>query len=149
MENPSAAAGTSSAIAVVEAFLRALELLDLDGAAELLADEVVYQNVPLPADRGKEATMKTLRLFMRFGDHFEARIHNIAERDGIVLTERTDVLGTRAAPLTIWVCGTFEVRGGKIVLWRDYFDIATFLVQATKVFPAVALHFAKSLRSAG
>ena len=26
--------------------------------------------------------------------------------------------------LDIWVCGTFEVKNGKITLWRDYFDLA-------------------------
>jgi limonene-1,2-epoxide hydrolase len=27
------------------------------------------------------------------------------------------------------VCGTFEVRDGKIVLWRDRFDVGAFLFQ--------------------
>ena len=32
-------------------------------------------------------------------------------------------------PLRIqfWVCGTFEVHGGRITLWRDYFDTLDFL----------------------
>lgn len=137
-----------SAIAVVESFLRALERLDLDAAEALLADDVVYQNVPLPPDRGKAAAMKTLKLFMRFGDHFEARIKNIAERNGVVLTERTDVLGTKDASLEFWVCGTFEVKNGRIVLWRDYFDLATFVVQALKVAPQLALYFFRSTRKA-
>ncbi len=137
-----------SARAVVETFLKALERMDLDAAAALLADDVVYQNVPLPADRGKAAALRTLRLFMRFGDHFEARIANIAERDGVVLTERVDVLGTGSAHIEFWVCGTFEVRDGKIVLWRDYFDLATFVGKTLKVWPWLALHYARGLRGA-
>jgi limonene-1,2-epoxide hydrolase len=137
-----------SAIAVVESFLRALERLDLDAAEALLADDVVYQNVPLPPDRGKQAAMRTLKLFTRFGDHFEARIKNIAERNGVVLTERTDVLGTKEAALEFWVCGTFEVKNGKIVAWRDYFDLATFAVQALKVAPRLALYYLRSTRKA-
>jgi len=31
-----------------------------------------------------------------------------------------------------WVCGTFEVRDGKIVLWRDYFDWGTFLMAGVR-----------------
>jgi limonene-1,2-epoxide hydrolase len=31
--------------------------------------------------------------------------------------------------MSIWVCGTFEVRDGRITLWRDYFDIASTTAQ--------------------
>lgn len=113
-----------SPIQVVESFLRAIEAKDLDRAAALLADQVVYQNVPLPADRGKPAVLKTLRAFQRFVTDFEVRMKNIAERDGVVLTERVDVLSGPLVYLDIWVCGTFEVKDGKITLWRDYFDLA-------------------------
>ena len=50
------------------------------------------------------------------------------------------------AELAFWVCGTFEVSGGKIVLWRDYFDLGTFVLQAAKVAPMLALHLAGNLR---
>jgi limonene-1,2-epoxide hydrolase len=122
-------AGTSSPkslspIEVVESFLRALEAKDLDRATALLADDVVYQNVPLPADRGKDAVVKTLKSFQRFVTSFEVRMRNIAENGGVVLTERVDVLSGPFVYLDIWVCGTFEVKGGRITLWRDYFDLA-------------------------
>ena len=35
-------------VEVVEAFLQALEDLDVDAAADLLAEDVTYRNVPLP-----------------------------------------------------------------------------------------------------
>lgn len=113
----------SQAITVVEEFLRKLETMDFEGALALLADDVVYQNVPLPPSRGKRATERTLRSFLRLMDKFEVRMHNIAERDGVVLTERTDILSGPALYLDIWVCGTFEVKDGKITLWRDRFDL--------------------------
>jgi limonene-1,2-epoxide hydrolase len=25
--------------------------------------------------------------------------------------------------MQFWVCGVFEVSGGRITLWRDYFDV--------------------------
>jgi limonene-1,2-epoxide hydrolase len=25
--------------------------------------------------------------------------------------------------MQFWVCGTFEVHGGRITLWRDHFDL--------------------------
>jgi limonene-1,2-epoxide hydrolase len=114
-------------VEIVRAFLADLEQLDIDAASEWLAEDVVYQNVPLPAARGKQAVERQLRALARFGSGFEARIHNVASDGPIVLTERTDVLGIGPVAASFWVCGTFEVRNGRIVVWRDYFDFATVL----------------------
>ena len=126
MPKPSAETG---AIAVVEDFLGALEALDTERALALLADDVTYQNYPLPADRGKPAVTKTLKRFLVLVDQFRVENHNIAERDGVVLTERTDVLIGPFVYLDIRVNGTFEVRDGKIVAWRDYFDVGETLLK--------------------
>jgi limonene-1,2-epoxide hydrolase len=119
-------------IEVVQGFLGALERLDVDGAVALLHADVVYQNVPLPAARGARAVEKQLGLLARWGTGFEARIHNIAADGPIVLTERTDVLERGRFRAEFWVCGTFEVRDGRIVLWRDYFDYASFALALVK-----------------
>ena len=117
---------TSAAdIAVVESFFEAFHALDLDAALALMSEDVVYQNVPFPADRGKAAVARTLRGFGKVMTGFEAKMKNIAARDGVVLTERVDTLVGKLIHLEIRVCGTFEVRNGKITLWRDYFDLAT------------------------
>lgn len=116
-------------IAVVEAFLGALEAKEFDRAVSLLADDVVYQNMPFPANRGKPAVVRTLKLFEKLVTAFEVRMRNIAAQGGTVLTERVDVLSGPLFYLDIPVCGTFEVRDGKIVLWRDYFDLAETAVK--------------------
>src|SRR5215467_9488490 len=79
-------------IAVVRAFFAAFEANDLDAALALMADEVVYQNVPFPADRGKVATARTLKAFGKIMNGFSVEMRNIAARDGVVLTERVDTL---------------------------------------------------------
>jgi limonene-1,2-epoxide hydrolase len=119
-----AAARVESPIDVVQSFLRALEAKDLNLAASYLGEDVVYQNVPLPADRGKPAVLRTLKSFERFVTDFEVQMRNIAAQGGVVLTERVDILRGPFVYLDIWVCGTFEVKEGKITLWRDYFDLA-------------------------
>jgi limonene-1,2-epoxide hydrolase len=111
-------------IAVVESFLRALEQKDMERAMSHLADEIVYQNVPLPPDRGKAAVTRTFKAFERFVASFEVKMVNIAANGNVVLTERVDILSGPGLYLDIWVCGTFEVNDGKITLWRDYFDLA-------------------------
>ncbi len=113
------------AIAVVEAFFVALKSQDFDRIATFLADDVQYQNVPFPIDRGKAAVMKTLTSFSRIVTGFDYEMKNIAARNGVVLTERVDVLTGPFVHLDLWVCGTFEVRDEKITLWRDYFDLAS------------------------
>jgi limonene-1,2-epoxide hydrolase len=114
-------------VQVVRDFLRALERLDIDAAVALLDDDVVYQNVPLPPARGRRAVEKQLRMMAKYGSGFEARIHSIAADGAVVLTERTDVIEVGRLRADFWVCGTFEVRDGRIVLWRDYFDYANLL----------------------
>lgn len=111
-------------IATVEAFFAACRRLDADGIMALLADDIVYQNVPFPADRGKPAVARTLKAFGRVVTGFEVEMLHIAARDGVVLTERIDVLTGPLLFLDLPVCGTFEVRDGQITLWRDYFDLA-------------------------
>ncbi|MBB3050069.1 limonene-1,2-epoxide hydrolase [Prauserella isguenensis] len=50
----------------------------------------------------------------------------------VVLTERTDVLAAGRRRAASSVCGTFEVSGGEIVLWRDYVDWTTVLATSAR-----------------
>ena len=45
----------------------------------------------------------------------------------MVLTERTDVLLVGRVRIQFWVWGRFEVRDGKVALWRDSFDYLDLL----------------------
>lgn len=119
-------------IEVVEAFLAALERLDVDAAMALADPGLVYQNVPFPPTRSAAQAARLLKGLARVGTGFEARILNIASDGPIVLTERIDVLARGRFQAAFWVCGTFEVRDGKIVLWRDRFDFADVTVAVLK-----------------
>lgn len=132
---------------MVRAFLGALEEFDIDRALGLCADDVVYQNVPLPPARGLPAVEKQLRGMAKLGTGFEARTHNIAANGRVVLTERTDVLRRGNWSAEFWVCGTFEVDDDRIVLWRDYFDWATVLGSGVKGLGRVALNAVSRLTS--
>ena len=141
-------------VQIVRAFLTALEELDVARALTLVAPEIVYQNVPLPPARGLRAFEKQLRVMAKYSTGFEARIHHIAADGPIVLTERTDVLQAGGWRASFWVCGTFEVRDGRIVLWRDYFDWTTFLVAGLRGVPgavaaALARRRARAIRPGG
>lgn len=122
---------------VVRAFLAALEATDIDGALEQVAPDIVYQNVPLPAARGRPAFEKQMRYLETFFTGFEVEIHHIAAVGGTVLTERTDALEKGPIRVAFWVDGTFEVVDGRITVWRDRFDWAT-------VVSAVAVGLARA-----
>jgi limonene-1,2-epoxide hydrolase len=106
----------------VEVFLSALQAEDYDGAAAVLDENVVYQNVGFPTIHGRARTMNLFRGMQgRVG--FEVKIHRIAVNGASVLTERTDALVFGPVRVQLWACGIFEVCDCRISLWRDYFDL--------------------------
>lgn len=111
-----------SDIAIVEKFFSALRDKDLDTAESLLDDDVVYQNVGLPTIHGSRRAMKLFTGMQRPSLGFDLKIHRTAAEGGTVLNERTDVITVGPVRMQFWVCGVFEVRDGRITLWRDYFD---------------------------
>jgi limonene-1,2-epoxide hydrolase len=129
------AARPTTAREVVEAFLGAFERLDMDGAMELAHPAITYQNVPFPVARGIRATRRTLKAMLWPVTGFEARMLNIAANDDVVLTERIDVLEIGRFKMHFWVCGTFQLRDGQVVLWRDRFD---FLDTTIGIIRAIA-----------
>lgn len=128
-------------VRTVETFLYALQDEDFDTVDRSLADGIEWQNVGLPTIRGRQRIVNMIRRGQgRAG--FEVKIHRIAGEGSAVLTERTDALVFGPLRIQFWVCGTFEVHGGRITLWRDYFDTLDFLKGTVRglvatVFPSL------------
>jgi limonene-1,2-epoxide hydrolase len=118
----SPAVDTTANARTVETFLYALQDQDYDTLDSLMADDVLWQNVGYPSIRGRK---RIVRLFRRGSGRvgFEVKFHRIAAEGNAVLTERTDALVLGPVRMQFWVCGAFEVHGGRITLWRDYFDL--------------------------
>jgi limonene-1,2-epoxide hydrolase len=70
-----------------------------------------------------------LARMMSLGGEVEADIRHLLSDSAVVMTERVDCvkLGEKLARLA--VAGIFEVHGGVITRWRDYFDSKDFEVQ--------------------
>ena len=124
--------GHNDPAAVVREFLRALGDLDVDRVLTLVAPEILYHNKGLPPARGLAAFERQMRGLARYATGFEAHIHNLAAEGPIVLTERTDVIEIHRFRSEFWVCGTFEVRDGRIVVWRDYFDFVNLSLASAR-----------------
>jgi len=115
-------AGEADPSAVVERFLGLLQAGDIEAASGLLADDVVYANVGLLTVKGRRRALRVLKAFLPPGSSFDVELHALASNGSTVLTERTDQIELGRVRVAFWVCGRFDVVGGRIVLWRDYFD---------------------------
>lgn len=125
-----------SAQDVVVGMLEALEAKDLDAAVDLLAEDAAWINVSLPTVRGKRRIERFLRS-LDGKSHFRVHFHNVAEEGAVVLTERTDALGIGRFEQRFWVYGRFEVRDGKITVWRDSFDWGDIIVSLIRAAAGV------------
>lgn len=124
---------------VVEEFLDALADTDLDRAAELLAEDVVYCNVGLPAVVGRDNVVRTLGWLDRAAASLEVYVHAISANGPTVLTERTDVFALWRFRAQFWVSGRFDVVDGMITLWRDAFDFVDVMRGSVRGLAAIAL----------
>src|SRR3954453_6078383 len=107
----------------VNAFVAAVGRKDLDAAMELLAEDVEYDNVPMPTVHGRQASRDFLEPFVGPAEQVEFLVHRQAVNGNTVLNERTDRFLLNGSWLEIPVAGVFEVADGQITLWRDYFDV--------------------------
>jgi limonene-1,2-epoxide hydrolase len=117
---------------VVEAFITAWNERDYEGVINMLTDDIEYHNMPMPILNGKEAVRSFLDA-LGDPDEINWQLHHIAVNGSVVLTERTDNFSYGDKLISLPVMGTFEVKGGKIAKWRDYFDLAQFTEQMAAI----------------
>jgi limonene-1,2-epoxide hydrolase len=113
----------------VHAFMAAAAARNYDVALGLLADDVEYQNMPLPAVHGVAAVKETLEMLLATAESSEWVVHREAANGDLVMNERIDRFLVGGRWLELPVAGVFELRDGRIVLWRDYFDLETIMKQ--------------------
>jgi limonene-1,2-epoxide hydrolase len=98
--------------------------------AEFFAEDAVYHNMPLAPVTGRQDIANTISSVLRPGppgiEAIDFQVINIAADGPVVMTERVDVFKLAGRSFELPVMGTFEVTGGKIDAWRDYFDMNQF-----------------------
>lgn len=124
---------------IVRSFLADMAAGRTDAALAAFDDDVVYTNVGLATLRGRRGAGRVLTLLSRPALGFDVELTSCAANGETVLTERIDEL--RVGPLRVrfWVCGRFDIRGGRIVLWRDYFDNVDILKGLLRGIVALAV----------
>ena len=114
--------------AMIRGFFHAWERRDTDHVVASFTDDAVYHNISLEPLVGVAA----IRDFVAGREGMPPPRCDIRRQlvsGNVVMNERVDrfVMGPKKIELP--VAGVFEVHGGKISAWRDYFDLTTFTKQ--------------------
>ena len=125
-----------SAEETVNEFIRRIVNKDIDGACELVADDVEYDNVPMGKNIGPDGIKAFLSPMVDGLDEVQFVVHRQTVSANVVMNERTDRFRLGDAWMDLPVMGVFEVNDvDRITLWRDYFDMATMTDQIAKLAP--------------
>ncbi|HIG62192.1 MAG TPA: SgcJ/EcaC family oxidoreductase [Gammaproteobacteria bacterium] len=116
----------SDNIRIVEEFVAAWSSLDAARLAGYFCDDGSYHNMPSQPVTGKENVEKFIEQFLSNWTETDWDIINITEQGETVFCERLDRTKTQRGNVDLPCFGVFEMEGGKIKVWRDYFDLGTF-----------------------
>ena len=120
-------------IAAVNAFMQHIESKDIDSAVAVLADNVSYENMPIDPISGRDAVRQVLEGFLQPAVRVEWRVLREWEVGGTVINERLDRFQIGDGWLELPVAGFFQVEDGLITLWRDYFDMGSYMSQLSSL----------------
>lgn len=110
---------------VVLQFLEDWSTSDADMLTAYFTDDGHYWNIPGPSAKGRENVRTLLQTLFSLRS-FRMENLGICSKGPTVYVERIDHLtfpDGRTLPLPVF--GVFEMDGGKIREWREYFDRAT------------------------
>ncbi len=109
---------------IVSDFCQAWSRMKLDEILGFMSDDAVYHNIPMQPAKGKAAIRAVIEGFLKMADAIEFRILHTTSSGNVVMNERVDSFVYKGGKKgSIPVVGVFEVSGGKITAWRDYFDM--------------------------
>lgn len=112
---------------IVRDFLQAWNRRGVDAIMDFFSEDASYRNMPMgPAHEGRIAIRGFIEGFIGAATHIDFQLRHQLADDRRVMNERLDVLHIGGAEIALPVMGIFLLQGGKICVWRDYFDMAAF-----------------------
>ncbi len=116
---------------LVRNFIAAWSSLDVEEILSYFADDGTYHNMPIAPVTGRENLRAFIAAFLADWTSTDWDIINITCQNDTVFAERMDRTKIGSRSVNLPCCGVFEMAGGKIRVWRDYFDMATYTKGAT------------------
>jgi limonene-1,2-epoxide hydrolase len=113
-------------VAIVTAFIDAWSRLDADELASYFAEDGCYHNIPVGPVTGRDNVRNMIAGFTANWTATEWDLVHIVGAGDVVIAERLDRTEVGAKRVDLPCTGVFEMHEGKIKVWRDYFDLATF-----------------------
>ena len=117
----------SSNTELVQAFCEAWSRLDPKELASYFSEDGVYHNMPAGPVEGRTEIESFIRGFAGSWTKTDWEILTLAETGETVIAERIDRTEIGDKRVDLPCVGVFEIRAGKIAVWRDYFDLGTYL----------------------
>ncbi len=111
---------------IVREFIAAWSRLSVDELIGYFAVDGTYHNMMAKPVTGHDALRRFIGGFIRGWSATNWEIVNIVGRGDLVIAERVDRTRLGDKQVELPCCGVFEMSGGKIQAWRDYFDLATY-----------------------
>jgi len=118
-------------IEVVTSFCGAWSRLDIDELMGFFHEDAVYHNIPVDPVAGRDDIRAMIVGFTAGWDRLDFEVRHIVAQDDVVLTERVDHFVSGQRTVSLPVMGTFELSGGLIRAWRDYFDLNQYMQAAS------------------
>lgn len=112
--------------AIIRAFCADWAKLNTDLMMSYFAAEPTYHNMPGPPAVGAAAVRTTIARFLSVWQKTDWELLNIAANGDVVFAERLDRTDSNGKHVDLPCVGVFEMENGKIRVWRDYFDLATY-----------------------
>ena len=111
---------------IIRDFIEAWSRRDPEELAAYFADDGVYHNMPIEPVSGRDNVLNFIRGFIGAWDETRWDVLNILSSGDLVIAERVDRTRSGEKSVELPCVGVFEIEGGKIKTWRDYFDFATY-----------------------
>jgi limonene-1,2-epoxide hydrolase len=112
---------------IIREFIQAWSRLDPEELSSYFSEDGVYHNMPAGPVRGRENVKKMISGFTRTWTETRWEILHILPAGDLVIAERIDRTKAGDKAVDLACTGVFEMENGKIKLWRDYFDLGTYL----------------------
>ena len=111
---------------IIREFIEAWARLDPKELAGYFADDGVYHNMPAGPVAGRDNVENLIRGFSASWTETTWDVLNIVASGNVVIAERLDRTRAGDKAVDLPCVGVFELEDGKIKVWRDYFDLATY-----------------------
>jgi limonene-1,2-epoxide hydrolase len=100
---------------------------DVAHLASYFTDDAIYHNMPTAPVTGRAAIQQTFAGILSQVEPRGWEILAQVSAGDTVMNERIDRFVQGEKRVELPVAGVFQLRDGKIAVWRDYFDMSTWL----------------------